>query len=476
MSVLIQKATQGSYHCSKRGYEILKEIAKKAGFPSENIVARLAIGRSLMEKQDVKTDARLTPELDSNGKELKGTTLLNPEIASVIVSMVVQHYGKALENQEDIKELIRLHWDRGLLLLQEDLDREDGDIDGLLIKYAAQSCLTNEEEIEDGYVGMGDLLDTQIVGQEEAKRQIRRLLEEAKGLSPIRLSETIIFTGPASTGKTLFAKTIAESLRLPYVETSGTSLRTVEQLFNQINRVLETSSLRYDEDGDYGGLPLRKYPPLVIFIDECHQLKRPVQDSLLTMTEPSRRDPSVLQDFAVDMSNVTFLLATTDIGLIAKPLKTRAREVNLRPYEQEEIAEIIGRIYKGWSPEVRKLIAMAGRLTPRIAKEKAKDLDRVLKQDYPGQKPSESIVLEIMEKEWGQDRLGMTDRDKRYLTVIGNAHGPIGGDNIAQQLGIELSEVENDIEPYMIRLGLIRKSQTGRELTEEGKRLIEGKE
>ncbi len=292
----------------------------------------------------------------------------------------------------------------------------------------------------------------------------------------VDITETIIFTGPASTGKTLFAKTIAESLRLPYVETSGTSLRTIEQLFNQINRVLETSGLRYDEDGDYGGSPLRRYPPLVIFIDECHQLKRPVQDSLLTMTEPSRRDPSVLQDFAVDMSNVTFLFATTDIGLIAKPLKTRAREINLRPYEQEEIAEIIGRIYKGWSPDVRKLIAMSGRLTPRIAKEKAKDLDRVLKQDYSGQKPSESIVIEIMEKEWGQDRLGMTDRDKRYLTVIENAHGSIGGDNIAQQLGIELSEVENDIEPYMIRLGLIRKTQTGRELTEEGKRLIEGKE
>ena len=322
---------------------------------------------------------------------------------------------------------------------------------------------------------MGDLLDIQIVGQEEAKRQIRRLLEEAKGLSSIRLSEAIIFTGPASTGKTLFSKTIAESLKLPYIETTGTSLRTVEQLFDQIDNVLDIEGSSYKEKGYFGGLPLREYPPLVIFIDECHQLKRPVQDALLTMTEPSDRR-AILQHFAADMNNVTFLFATTDIGLIAKPLKTRAREINLRPYEQEEIAEIIGRICKGWSPEVRKLIAMAGRLTPRIAKEKAKDLDRVLKQDYSGQKPNESIVLETMEKEWGQDRLGMTDRDKRYLIVIENAHGPIGGDNIAQQLGIELSEVENDIEPYMIRLGLIRKSQTGRELTEEGKKLIKDKE
>lgn len=138
------------------------------------------------------------------------------------------------------------------------------------------------------------------------------------------------------------------------------------------------------------------------------------------MTEPSDHR-AILQNFVADMSNATFLFATTDIGLIVKPLRTRAREINLRPYEIEEIAEIIGRIYRGWSLEVRKLVAMAGRLTPRIAKEKAKDLDRILKQDYNGQKPSENIVVEIMENEWGQDRLGMTNRDKRYLTVVENA-------------------------------------------------------
>lgn len=470
MSIIVQEATQGSYKCSKLGYDILKEINKKAGFPSENIVPRLAIGRSLMERQDVKTDTKLA-ELDNDGKVLKGATLLNPEIAPVVVAMIVQHYGKPLENPEDIKELIRLHWNRGMFLLQEDLDREDGDIDKLLIRYASQSCLTNEAEIEEEYATVGDLLDTKIVGQDEAKRQIRRLLEEAKGLSPIRLSESIIFTGPASTGKTLFSKTIAETLMLPYVETTGTSLKSVEQLFEQIDRVLDREGTLYEEAGDYGGLPLFRYPPLVIFIDECHQLRRPIQDALLTMTEPSERR-AILRDFAADMSNVTFLFATTDIGLMEKALKTRAREINLKPYEQEDIAEIIGRIHKGWSPEVRNLIAIAGRMTPRVAKERAKDLVRILKQDYKGQKPSESIVIEIMNKEWGQDRLGMTDRDRRYLGVIEDANGPIGGENIAQQLGIGLTEVENDIEPFMIKLGLIKKGQSGRELTEDGKRLI----
>ena len=88
-------------------------------------------------------------------------------------------------------------------------------------------------------------------------------------------------------------------------------------------------------------IPLYRYPPLVIFIDECHQLKRPIQDALLTMTEPSERR-AILRDFAADMSNVTFLFATTDIGSMEKALKTRAREINLKPYEQADIAEIIG--------------------------------------------------------------------------------------------------------------------------------------
>jgi hypothetical protein len=223
-----------------------------------------------------------------------------------MVSLIVQHYGKSLKNPEDIKELIRLHWERGLLLLQEDLDREDGDIDNLLIKYAGQSYLAEEGEIEDEYPEGLNLLDTRIVGQEEAKRQVRRLIEEAKGLSPVRLTECIIFTGPASTGKTLFSKTIAESLNLPYVETTGTSLQDTEQLFEQIDRSLESGGLSYEDKGIVAGLPLRKYPPLVIFIDECHQLKRPVQDALLTMTEPEERK-AILPSFAADMSNTTFL-------------------------------------------------------------------------------------------------------------------------------------------------------------------------
>jgi len=239
--------------------------------------------------------------------------------------------------------------------------------------------------------------------------------------------------------------------------------------------MLEFEDLAYEEAGNYAGLTLRKYPPLVIFIDECHQLKRPVQDALLTMTEPTEKR-AILPLFAADMSNATFLFATTDIGQMAKPLKTRAREINLQPYEPEEIAEILGRIHKGWSPVVRRLLAFAGRLTPRIAKERAKDLDRILKQDFEGQKPNENLVLGIMKEEWGQDRNGMTERDRRYLKVVADAKGAIGGENIAQQLGIEVAEAENDIEPFLLRLGLLRKGPTGRELTERGRGFLESTE
>ena len=475
MSIHIQKANQGTYHCSKRGYEILKEIAKKAGFPTDNIVARLAIGRSLIERRDVKQDPRLPDSFDSEGKELKGITLFNPDIAPVIVSLIVQHHGKPLENPENIKELVRLHWERGLLLLQEDLDHEDGDIDNLLVNYATQSCLTEEGELEEDYPENHDLLDVKIVGQEEAKKQVRRLLKEAKELSPGCLTDSIIFTGPASTGKTLFSKTIAESLKLPYVETNGTSLQSAEQLYDQIDRMLEFEDLAYEDAGNFAGLPLRKYPPLVIFIDECHQLKRSVQDALLTMTEPTEKR-AILPSFAADMSDATFLFATTDIGRMSKPLKTRAREINLQPYEPDEIAEILGRLHKGWAFGVRKLLSFAGRLTPRIAKERAKDLDRILKQDFEGQKPNENLVLKIMDEEWGQDRNGMTERDRRYLKVVADAKGSIGGENIAQQLGVEISEVENDVEPFLLRLRLLGKGPSGRELTEEGKDFLEGTE
>ena len=462
----VQAATESSYKCSKLASEQLRALARLGGFQSDNIVSRLAIGRSLLEPLP-----RTIPEpRDSDGKEIKGVTLLGkPGAAALLVAMVTQHAGRPLAG-EQVRKYIRFHWERGLQLLSKDLEKEQNSLDDVLTNYATRSVLTDEDFEEDDTVVSEDFLDVRIVGQEEAKKSLKRLLDEAIKTDPPVLPETILFTGPASTGKTLFSTSIAEALRLPYVEVTGTMLESVEKLFNQIDAELTARGQKFTLVGRRGGLPFRKYPPLVIFIDECHQLKRPVQDALLTMTEPSERAAKT-KTFIADMTESTVLLATTDSAKLTKPLKSRAREIRLQPYTRDEVAEIVGRIYKGWPLEARRLIAMAGRLTPRIAKERGKDLARILEQDHAGARPSVALVTDVMEKEWGLDRLGLSQQDHAYLSLVLDSKGPAGLVNLASRMSLESDQVEQEIEPFLLALGLMDRTAKGRVLTDQGKEI-----
>jgi Holliday junction DNA helicase RuvB len=431
-------------------------------------VSRLAIGRSLLEPLP-----RTIPQpKDTDGKEIKGGTLLGkPGAAALLVAMVTEHAGKPL-SAEEVRMYIRFHWERGLELVASDLEKEQNSLDDVLSSYATRSVLTDEEYEEDDQVASADLLDVRIVGQAEAKRTVQRLLGEALKSNPPVLPETILFTGPASTGKTLFSTSIADALRLPYVEVTGTMLESVEKLFEQIDAELASRGQKYAANGRRGGLPFRVYPPLVIFVDECHQLKRPVQDALLTMTEPSERTAKT-KGFIADMRQATVLLATTDSAKLTKPLKTRTREIRLQPYTRDEVAEIVGRIYKGWPLEVRRLIAMAGRITPRIAKERGRDLARILEQDHSGARPSEALVTEVMEKEWGLDRLGLSQQDHAYLKLVLDSKGPAGLVNLASRMSLESEQVEQEIEPFLLALGLIDRTAKGRVLTDQGKEIAQ---
>jgi DNA sulfur modification protein DndE len=193
---------------------------RQGGFQSDNIVSRLAIGRSLLDPLP-----RTIPEpSDSDGKEIRGVTLLGkPGAAALLVAMVTQHAGKSL-SVEQVRKYVRFHWERGLKLLVSDLEKEQNSLDAVLSNYATRSVLTDEDFEEDDTIVSEDFLDVRIVGQEEAKKSVKRLLGDATKTDPAVLPETILFTGPASTGKTLFSSSIAAALRLPYVEVTGTML------------------------------------------------------------------------------------------------------------------------------------------------------------------------------------------------------------------------------------------------------------
>lgn len=470
MTSAAKVAMDATYKCSKAGTGRMKHLTRLAGFASDNQVSRLAIARSLL---DALPDA-VPDQTDTDGKEIKGVNLLGREgPARLLLAMITVHAGAPQEN-DSLRKLVAFHWERGLQLLDEEVQQDGNAFDQVLSRLAAASVLTDEvyEDDDNGPLAPEDLLGARIVGQPEARKAVSRLLQEAVKSHPPVMAETLLFTGPASTGKTLFSKTIADTLRLPYVEVTGSMIESAEKLFDQIDAILADAGQLPKDVGRKSGLPFRRYPPLVIFIDEAHTLKRSVQDALLTMTEPSERTAK-LKGMIADMADATVLLATTDSAKLAKPFKTRCTEVRLVAYTRDEIAEIIGRVYRGWGLEVRRLIAMAGRITPRIAKERARSLDLILSQDHNNARPTEILVTEIMLNDWGLDRLGLGKTDHQYLQLLSGGTQPVGLVNLASQMGVEPAQLELEIEPFLVSLRLVERTAKGRLLTSEGRQFVQ---
>ncbi|MEE4154266.1 MAG: Holliday junction DNA helicase RuvB C-terminal domain-containing protein, partial [Erythrobacter sp.] len=68
------------------------------------------------------------------------------------------------------------------------------------------------------------------------------------------------------------------------------------------------------------------------------------------------------------------------------------------------------------------------------------------------------------------DRLGLDAMDRRYLTMIGTTYkgGPVGVAALAAGLAEQRDTIEEVVEPYLIQLGLVARTERGRVLNDAG--------
>ena len=112
-------------------------------------------------------------------------------------------------------------------------------------------------------------------------------------------------------------------------------------------------------------------------------------------------------------------------------------------------------------------MATMSRLNPRQAKEHAgefKTHNQFDANEYP-------LTLEglarLANEAWGVGSLGLSANDRMYLQALGD--GPKGFGALTTILPVGKEEVQNQIEPYLLQLGLIRQTASGRQLTEKGR-------
>ena len=114
-----------------------------------------------------------------------------------------------------------------------------------------------------------------------------------------------------------------------------------------------------------------------------------------------------------------------------------------------------------------KTIAQRARGTPRIA-------NRLLRRvrDFAQVKTSNGEITSDITSEsmqtLGIDQNGLDDIDRKLLNVLHSHYngGPVGIETLAATLNEEVDTLVDVIEPYLLKIGFLKRTSRGRELTD----------
>ncbi len=292
------------------------------------------------------------------------------------------------------------------------------------------------------------------IGQENIVKTLKLFIDAVNKRG--KPSEHILFYGPPGIGKTTLAYIVANELKGEIKVTSGATITKTGDLAAILTNL---------KDND------------VLFIDEIHRLPKPVEEMLYPVMEEYSLDIIIGQGpsartVRLPVPRITIIGATTKLALLSAPLRDRfGLLLRLDYYHKAEIEKIIIRSSKilkiPLTTEAAHEIALRARKTPRIANrilKRARDVFEVDKHKEIDKKLLDKLfsLLEI-------DEIGLTDIDKQYLEILGRKFNntPIGVETIASSISEDKRTVEEFIEPYLLRLGFIKKTSKGRLLTQK---------
>ena len=292
------------------------------------------------------------------------------------------------------------------------------------------------------------------IGQEKVKEKLKILIDAAKGRK--EAPEHILFYGPPGLGKTTLAHIIANELGVNIKVTAGPVIEKAGDLAAIITNL---------EEND------------ILFIDEIHRLNRAVEEIMYPALEDYALDiiigkgPSA-KTFRINLPKFTIIGATTRAGLIAAPLRDRfGATYRVDFYEPHELCEILKRSASilGVKAEADGIeeIAKRSRGTPRIANRLLKRVRDFAQVKGNGDIDRKTAVQALTMLE--VDELGLDAMDKKIMTAIMEKFrgGPVGIETIAAAVSEDPDTVEDVYEPYLMQVGFIQRTPSGRKATEK---------
>jgi Holliday junction DNA helicase RuvB len=266
----------------------------------------------------------------------------------------------------------------------------------------------------------------------------------------------VLFHGPPGLGKTTLAHILAREMNSNIVATSGPALEKPKDLLGIVSNL---------EEGD------------VLFIDEIHRLSRMTEEYLYPAMEDFQVDLVIdkgafaQKKLKLSLKRFTLVGATTRAGSLSAPMRDRfGIFCHLDYYSVEELTLVVKRsagiLGVPITEEGAQQIGRRSRGTPRIA-------NRLLRRvrDYAEVEGDGTITQEIaaaaLDRE-GIDEIGLDRLDRALLatTIDFYRGGPVGIEALSATLNEEADTLVDMVEPYLLKIGMLVRTPSGRKATE----------
>ena len=293
------------------------------------------------------------------------------------------------------------------------------------------------------------------IGQKLLKEKMSIFIRAAQSRN--EAMDHILLYGPPGLGKTTLAGVIANEMGVNLKITTGPVL---------------------DKAGDLAAILTSLEENDILFIDEIHRLNTSVEEILYPAMEDGELDiligkgPSA-RSIRIELPKFTLIGATTKAGQLSTPLRDRFGVTHkMEYYNIEELKEILvrGIAILGIKAEENGIeeIAMRSRGTPRIANrllKRARDYAEIKGTGVLNQK-SVKGVLDLL----GIDEKGLDELDRSILKsiIVNYDGGPVGIETLSLLLGEDKRTIEEVYEPYLVKIGFIKRTQRGRVVTNRG--------